>query len=264
MMSSSYSNGNWRLIDSGVADPAFTMAVDEAILLSRVKSDVIDNPVPEATLHLYSRDPPAVSLGYFQKVRDEIEIDLCERLGVQILRRGSGGGAIYTDRNQVIYGLVISGDKLGTIQNSFNVISKGVIEALKFFGLNAEIQGLNDIVINNRKISGCAQTRKSNIILQHGTFLIDFDRSRVSQILTPSTMKFSDKNVKGPNGYMTSLANILGYAPTHDEVKKNLIWGFEKAFNIKLTKGQLLKDEENLVKDLLNRKYNNSSWNFRR
>jgi len=253
----------WRLIDSGVTDPAYTMAVDEALLLKKVQSKS-DPSVPEATLHLYSRDPPAVSLGYFQKVGDEIRVDMCEELGVQVLRRGSGGGAIYTDRDQVIYGLVISGDTLGTIRDSFKVISRGVIETLNLFGLRAELSGLNDITIAGKKISGCAQTRKNNVILQHGTFLIDLDRTRITEILTPSTVKFQDKNIDDVNGRITSLTSLLGYVPTHDQVKRNIVLGFEKAFRVKIEKGSLLQDEIGLVEDLLGRKYNNNEWNFRR
>ena len=69
-----FNGTTWRLIDSGVADPAYTMAVDEALLLKKVQAKADPN-VPVATLHLYSRDPPAVSLGYFQKVGDEIRVE---------------------------------------------------------------------------------------------------------------------------------------------------------------------------------------------
>jgi lipoate-protein ligase A len=253
----------WRLIDSGVVDPAYTMAVDEALLLSKfqAKTDLL---LPKATLHLYSRDPPAVSLGYFQKAGDEIHLDLCEKLGVKVLRRGSGGGAVYTDRNQVIYGLVISGDSMGTISESFGTISRGVIETLKLFDLSAELTGLNDITIDGKKISGCAQTRKNNIILQHGTFLIDLDRNLVTDILTPSRLKFQDKSADDLNGRITCLSSLLGYSPTLDELKQKIIMGFETAFKVRIEKGELTVDEKALVEDLLGRKYHNNEWNFRR
>jgi lipoate-protein ligase A len=254
----------WRYIDSGIADPAYTMALDEAILLSKVHGKNNGNPVPEATLHLYSRDPPAISLGYFQKVNDEVRTDLCEEWGVKILRRGSGGGAIYTDSNQIIYGLIISAERFGTIPDSFNIILNGVVETFKLFGLPAEIRGLNDIIINGKKISGCAQTRKNNVILQHGTFLLDFDLSRISQILTPSNIKLQDKRSANILDQITSLANLLGYTPSHDEVKKNIIQGFENAFDVKIVKGTLTNDEKEYVDELLIRKYHNSDWNLRR
>ena len=263
-MNNHFSNGDWRLIDSGTTDPAYTMAVDEALLLAKIKSNNGSNSTPEATLHLYSRDPPAISLGYFQKVGDEVALDLCEKLGVRILRRGSGGGAIYTDCHQIIYGLVIPGQQLGNIPNSFNIISQGVIETLRLFGLSAELKGLNDIVIEDKKISGCAQTRKSNVILQHGTFLIDLDTNKISQVLTPSTVKFNDKTADNVLDRLTCLVNILGYRPTHEEVKQKIIQGFENAFSVKIKPGKLTDDEEALVDELLERKYRNSQWNFRR
>jgi lipoate-protein ligase A len=263
-MVSEFSGQCWRLIDSGIADPAYTMAVDEALLLCKVKQPAETNSGPKATLHLYSRDPPAVSLGYFQKVEDEIRPDLCKHMGVQVLRRGSGGGAIYTDRNQLIYSLVISGESFGTIPNSFDRISQGVLETLKLFGLSPQISGLNDIVIDDKKISGCAQTRKNNYILQHGTILIDFDTARMCQLLTPSVMKFQDKNIEDVAGRMTSLSNLLGYVPTHAEVRDNLVQGFANAFGVTLENGELSEHEGKLVTELLERKYHNSDWNFRR
>ncbi|UCH89396.1 MAG: lipoate--protein ligase family protein [Thermoplasmata archaeon] len=262
-MTSEFPRGEWRLIDSGTTDPAYTMAVDEAILLSRVRKDNNGN-APEATLHLYSRDPPAISLGYFQKVDDEVHIELCKQLGIQILRRGSGGGAIYTDSKQLIYGLVIPGQNLGTIQNSFSMISQGIIETLKLFGLIGELKGLNDVVIGDKKISGCAQTRKGNIILQHGTFMMELDASKISQILTPSTTKFRDKVSTDVCSRLTCLANILGYTPSHKDVKNKLIQGFENAFNVKITIGTLTEQENVLVEELLERKYHNQQWNFKR
>jgi lipoate-protein ligase A len=139
-----------------------------------------------------------------------------------------------------------------------------VIETLKLFGLEGELKGLNDIVVNGRKISGCAQTRKNNIILQHGTFLIDFDISKITDILTPSTVKFADKSSSDVTSRMISLANILGYTPTHEQVKENIIKGFEKAFDISISNGTLSDGENNLVQELLERKYYNTEWNFRR
>jgi lipoate-protein ligase A len=263
-MTGSDSDNVWRLIDSGTTDPAYTMAVDEAILLSRVNSNNQGNSTPIATLHLYSRDPPAISLGYFQKVGDEVQLDLCEKLGVQILRRGSGGGAIYTDSQQLIYGLVIPGQMLGTIPDSFNLISQGILETLKLFGLEGELKGMNDVVISGKKISGCAQTRKKNIVLQHGTFLMDLDTTRISEVLTPNTVKLGDKTSMDIIGRLTCLAKILGYTPTHDEVKSKLIKGFEKAFNVSVEPGELTGKEQNLVDELLDRKYHNTQWNFRR
>ena len=264
MMISDFSGQCWRLIDSGINDPAYTMAADEAIFLTKVRSNSNDNSGPKATLHLYSRDPPAVSLGYFQKVDDEVRSDLCKNMGVQILRRGSGGGAIYTDSNQLIYSLVISGETFGTIPNSFDMISQGVLETLRLFGLSPEIKGLNDIVINDKKISGCAQTRKNNYILQHGTILIDFDTNRISQILTPSAVKFQDKKIADITDRMTSLSNLLGYVPTQDEVKNNLVRGFTNAFGVTIENGKLSDAESTMITELLERKYHNSDWNFRR
>jgi len=263
-MSINFSGQKWRLIDSGITDPAYTMAVDEALLLSRISNGARPNSDSEATLHLYSRNPPAVSLGYFQKVDDEVRTDLCRDFGVQILRRGSGGGAIYTDSEQLIYSLVIDGDSLGTIPDSFSTISHGVLECLKLFGLSPEFEGLNDVVISGKKISGCAQTRKKNVILQHGTILLDLDIDKMARLLTPSKMKFSDKNVVNLKNRLTCLSELLDYVPTHTEVKRNLIAGFENAFDVTIEPGKLSREECSLVEDLLERKYTNHDWNFRR
>jgi lipoate-protein ligase A len=84
------------------------------------------------------------------------------------------------------------------------------------------------------------------------------------EILTPSAVKFIDKSTLGICDRMTSLANLLGYTPTHEEVKNKIVMGFENAFNVKLNRGSLTEKEDELVQELLERKYSNSQWNYRR
>ena len=92
---------NWRLVDSGLAEPAFTAAADEAIALA-VSEGKVSN-----TLHFYRRKVPTISLGYFQEVEKSLDMDFCRQNDIQILRRVSGGSAIYTDPGHLIYGLAV-------------------------------------------------------------------------------------------------------------------------------------------------------------
>jgi lipoate-protein ligase A len=92
---------SWRLVDSDLLEPARSAGVDEAILLARNEGSVPD------TLHIYRRTMPTVSLGHFERIGESVDIEAAERMGVSIVRRMSGGSAIYTDPDQLIYTVAV-------------------------------------------------------------------------------------------------------------------------------------------------------------
>src|SRR3990170_1419224 len=114
----------WRLVDSGLVPPAESAALDEAILEAHVQGAV------PGTLHFYRRSLPTVSIGYFQKVADSVDLPECQRRGVSIVRRKSGGSSIYTDSGQLIYGLIIDGCDVPKDESAFCVICEALSRAL--------------------------------------------------------------------------------------------------------------------------------------
>ncbi len=91
-----------RVVETDLAQPAYTVACDEALLAARAEGSIPD------TLHIYRRSRPTISLGHFQRLEDCVDVELAGELGIEVIRRVSGGSAIYTDPGQLIYCLAIS------------------------------------------------------------------------------------------------------------------------------------------------------------
>ncbi|MEM2107067.1 MAG: biotin/lipoate A/B protein ligase family protein [Candidatus Bathyarchaeia archaeon] len=255
-------SGRWRLIDFESNDAPTNMAIDEAILICRSKGESPN------TLRLYSWQPSAVSIGFFQSLQDEVDIEACRREGVDIVRRITGGGAVYHDsRGEVTYSLIVGEGEHNIpkdILNSYRLICSGIIKGLELLGVKATFQPVNDILVNGRKISGNAQTRRMGVILQHGTVLVDADLKRMFRLLKVSDEKIRDKMIKSAEERVTTLRRELSSKPSLQEVASTLKTGFEQALNLNLTCGRLTEEEFRLATKLKSEKYSSWEWIFRR
>jgi lipoate-protein ligase A len=242
----------WRVIDLGAKDPALTAAADEAILTCRSKGT-------QNTLTFYSRDRPTVSLGYFERAAESIDLDLCREKGIEIVRRISGGSAIYTDPGQIVYSVTAeAGLVLENPKDSYPLICGGVVRALKSLGIDAEHKPLNDVVVNGRKISGSAQTRKAGFVLQHGTVIVDSDLDMMMRVIRQRPGKPRDKDG------MTTVSLELRRSVGMDEVKDALAAGFEAAFGVTMRRGEMTVEEGRLAKKLSEEKYRKEVFTFQR
>lgn len=248
----------WRLIDTDIAEPRYTAALDEAILIERSSDKVPD------TIHFYRRKPPAISLGYFQDPEEEVNIKLCKKAGVELLRRASGGGAIYTDEKQLIFAVAYKETTTQSIIESYKKIGDVIITAFHEFSLDAKFKPINDVLINGKKISGSAQTRKAGAILHHGTVIVDCDFEKMAKYLKFSSEKNADNSHKKITERITSLAIELGEAPKMEEVKTSLLKGFEKVFGVNVVNGNLTKSEKKLAAKLVRTKYGKAEWTYGR
>ncbi|MGD0817292.1 MAG: biotin/lipoate A/B protein ligase family protein [Methanomassiliicoccales archaeon] len=243
----------WRVVDLGSMSPALTAAVDEAILTFRSKGSVGN------TLSFYSRDRPTISLGYFEKASECIDLELCHDLGIDVVRRLSGGSAIFTDPGQIIYTVTVeAGVVPENPRESYPLICSGVVNALKSLGIEAEHKPLNDVVVNGRKISGSAQTRKAGVVLQHGTVVIDSDLETMMRVIRQRPGK--PRNRDG----MTSVSLELGRPVNMFEVKTALIAGFERTFGVRIENGTLSAEEHALARKLSEEKYGKEVFTFQR
>ena len=244
---------DWRVVDLGTMDPALTAATDEAVLTFRSEG------YAQNTLSFYSRDRPTVSLGYFEKAAECIDLDLCRELDIKVVRRLSGGSAVFTDPGQIIYTVAIEAELVPeNPKDSYPLICSGVVNALRGLGIEAEHKPLNDVLVNGRKISGSAQTRKRGVVLQHGTVIVDSDLRLMMRVIRQRPGK--PRSVEG----MTSIARESGREVEKDEVKTALVTGFEKAFGISIHKGALSDDERELAKRLSKEKYGKGVFTFQR
>ena len=261
-----------RCIVTHSSDPPFLMALDETFL-DQAATDDHAGPVRQApVLHCY-RKSPSISLGYFSRVEDEVDIEACREQGVGIFRRTSGGGTIYEDRDQHIYGLILPhpgsfGVPSGTL-DSFRFLNRAVVGALGDLGFPVEYVPVNDILINGRKVSGCAQTRRKGSLLQHGTIIIRHDPEVMFRFLKVSPRKLREKALSDPALRVTSLEresrNLPGVrVPDPEKVVDGLRKGFSSLLGIDFHASNLSSDELELAEELASSRYRTDAWNFRR
>jgi lipoate-protein ligase A len=247
-----------RLIDSGAGQAFWNMGADESILhhVSLGKSP--------ATLRLYAWTPSAVSIGYFQSIRSEVDLDECFRSGVDVVRRITGGGAVFHDK-EITYSFIAPEDSVpDDILKSYMLICSGLTKGLKSLGIKAEFAPLNDIVAGGKKISGNAQTRRMGCILQHGTLLLDLDTERMFRYLTVPPEKTREKAAAGAKERVTSAAAVLMHEVTYNKAAEALKKGFAEALGLKLEAGSLSEGEAALAKELAETKYSTLEWNGKR
>lgn len=248
----------WRLIETIEADGAMQMAIDEAILTFRIK-----NSVPN-TLRFFTWDPPCLTIGYFQSLQKEIDVKNAERQGVDIVRRYTGGGAVLHDK-ELTYSLVISEDDVPQdIVASYQNICSAIIKGLEHLHINSEFKQINDIIVNGKKISGNAQTRREGVVLQHGTILIDADIKKMFSLLKVPDEKIKDKMIQNVEERISSLKKELDREISVDELRGFLIKGFEEAFEVRFEESGLTVEEKMLAEKLCKDKYSTRKWCYLR
>jgi lipoate-protein ligase A len=252
----------WRLLDTGLNDAFYNMALDEAIAIARSRS-IVPN-----TIRFFRWEPSAVSIGYFQSMEEEVDIEACNRMGVDYVRRRTGGGAVYHDRDgELTYSLIVGEDHpliSRDFQKTYEILCSGLVRGLRLLGVPAEFKPINDIVVGGKKISGNAQTRSVGVVHQHGTILRDVNPKLMFTVLKVPGEKIRDKMIKSAEERVTSIKRFLGRDVSFEELKNALIRGFEEAFNIKLIPGEVTVFEEELALKLKVEKYSTREWNFKR
>ncbi|MDE1761999.1 MAG: lipoate--protein ligase family protein [Candidatus Micrarchaeota archaeon] len=246
----------WRVIPLEAHDAFYNMAADEAIC------DAVASGESPPTIRFYTWKPGAVSIGHFQSMKDEVDIEACRRLGIDYVRRKTGGGAVYHDEKGEITYSIIAPESLfpkGIIE-SYMVICGYIVGGLANLGIKSEFAPINDILVNGKKISGNAQTRRNGMLLQHGTILYDLDVERMFSLLKVSNEKISDKMISSVKERVT---RVLDYKEvTQEQLYEALLKGFtlDKEWDF----GKI-SDDEWVATDLLsNIVYKTDDWNFMR
>lgn len=244
----------WRFIEFGNVDIRYMMAVNEAI-----------HRCDEGNTLFFWNPTRSIILGYFQKAEVELDLKQCE--GYTIVRRTSGGGIAFSDdrARQINYGVVgtLDDDRFPLdIVESYKQICGMLIDTLKEYGLNAGFRPINDVVVDNKKISGNAMTRRDGKTLQHGTLLLDFDIKEMLRILNIPKEKYMDKQIKSIEQGMTWMDRELGYKEDMEKVKQKIRKNFERRFQVELVSTGLSQKEKEMAGELLPR-YHSDEWTYK-
>ena len=248
-----------RVIDTDLERPQLTAAIDEALLESRM-DDRSGN-----TIHLYRRRPPSVSIGYFQAADEVADLEACRRDDVPVVRRISGGGAIYTDERQLVYALTFRPQGRFKAQDGLYLACNALVRALERLGVEgARMEGLNDVVVDDKKVSGSAQVIRRGVHLVHGTVLVDTDLDAMAKYLLFRPGK------KGPVGHatpavrVTTLALVLEVVPPMNEVKAAVAEELASIVDGDIREGHLNDDERVRALALEEERYTDDRWNLRK
>jgi len=245
----------WRLVDSGVVSPEFSAASDEAIVNARLAGSVPN------TVHFYTRDSPTISIGYNRSAEKSVFTEEAARRNVKVIRRFSGGSAVFTDRGQLIFALILDASLLPSdIVESYEKMCGVVIRGLSILGVKAEYKPVNDILVGGRKISGSAQLRRGGVVLHHGTMLVDTDLESMASVLKPPQGKNNDQSLVK---HVTSLREATGEVPDMQALKRALAKGISDAFGVTLYPGSLTPQEVADIDALIGEKYGSRDWNWR-
>jgi lipoate-protein ligase A len=244
----------WRLLPYTEYNAAMNMAIDNSIL------DHISQNKSIPTIRFYSWNPSAITLGIFQCRNDEVDMREAKLQSLDVVRRITGGGAVYHDREgEVTYSIIAPQSFFDTdIQKSYEQVCNYIIDALQSLNIKASFKPVNDIMVGHRKISGNAQTRRSGVFLQHGTIIYDVHVLKMFSVLKVSKEKVSDKYVKSVQKAVTS---VLQENPA--VTKKMLIDSLVNSFtkDKEYSTENLTKSELQLAEKYTNEKYSSEEWN---
>lgn len=253
---------SWRIIPLSVNKASLNMSIDSALI------DMVSSGRSPPTLRLYRWHPSAVSVGYFQSVIEEVDVEACRRRGVGIVRRVTGGGAVYHDyEGEITYSIIVPEEYWGIpkdIAKSYELLCGGIIRALNKLGLQAQFKPVNDILVGGRKISGNAQTRRKGVILQHGTVLLKLNLKDMFTYLKVSREKISDKLIKSAEERVTSVAKETGVEPDFHKISSMIVEGFSEYLDFSYELGGLSDEELELSEKYDEAQFSNEKWLFRR
>lgn len=232
------------VIENNNMDPGYNHALEE-YLFNNFDDDIF----------IIWRNRPCVLIGRNQNIYKEVNIDYCYENNMDIVRRLSGGGAIYCDPDIVQY-TFITKEREG---NSFAYFTKPVLIALEKLGLKGEFTGRNDLIINGKKFSGNAQYHNNGKVLHHGSILYGGNIEKMKNSLKPNPLKFVGKNVNSVSSRVGMLKNEIDLSIIEfmEHIKNTVL----EEFNIEnITR--ISKDMEEKVEKIRLEKFANESWNF--
>lgn len=242
------------------------MALDEAC------SEGVAAGTMNPTIRFYRWKPSAVSIGYFQSLKDEVATEKCREAGIDIVRRRTGGGAVFHHYEGEITYSVIAPEKLFPkgITESYHEICGWIIRSLQLLGIQSEFKPINDIIlapaavgadganVGGKKISGNAQTRRNGVLLQHGTILFTVDVRKMFSLLKVGQEKIADKMIAAVEERVSSL-KLIKPELTMEVVYDALLKGFTRGKNF--TIGDWTPQELARARELAQFRYNTKEWN---
>jgi lipoate-protein ligase A len=257
----------WQLLDTGKRHAAWNMAIDEALLLTCESHSL---PV----LRFYQWENPTLSLGYFQNF-SEVNVIECERMGIDWIRRPTGGRAVLHD-DELTYSVIAPLEKMSTsIEVSYEMLSEALAIGIKKLGLYAQLTtrhksrdnknpvcfvapAYSELTIYGKKVIGSAQMRTKHALLQHGSIPITLDRERLVRIFnlecSHATLELIKEQSAGLRDFLTQSFDL-------SKLKNCICEGFKEKFGMQFIEIEMSEPVKNLACQLFAEKYSTQGWN---
>ncbi|MFC7729396.1 lipoyl protein ligase domain-containing protein [Actinomadura keratinilytica] len=254
---SDWHDHDWRLIHEGPQEPALHMALDEVLAVE------VGAGRRPPTLRIWEWASPAVIIGSFQSVRNEVDAAAAERYGVTVVRRISGGGAMFVEPgNTITYSLYVPESLVAgmSFAESYAFLDDWVLGALGELGVKAWYQPLNDIASDQGKIGGAAQKRLvAGAVLHHVTMAYDIDADKLTRVLRIGREKISDKAIASANKRVDPLRRQTGLP--REQIIERMVAHFRSRYG--LTDDRLTEEELRTAEKLVAEKFTDPAWTAR-
>lgn len=268
----------WALLDSGHHDAAINMAIDEALLEWHSEEKI------PPTIRFYGWKNPTLTVGHFQNVEKTIDFEGIKKHRCEFVRRLTGGSAVLHD-DELTYSIVVreSHPKIPqSVNKAYYVLAQGLLEGYRLLGIDAdfaiperelfkersavcfEVPAIYEMVVDGKKVSGNAQTRKLGVLLQHGSIPLSFDADMLFDLFKFSSEKFRERKRKAFVQKAISINDITETKHTYDSVKEAFLAGFKKSLNIRTETMELTEEQWKYIHYLADTKYRTDSWNLKR
>jgi lipoate---protein ligase len=238
--------------NKGITDPQINLAIEEYAL---------KNLDINETYLLFYINEPSIIIGKNQNTIEEINTEYVESNGVKVVRRLSGGGAVYHDLGNLNFSFITKDD--GESFHNFRKFTEPVVTALKKLGVNAELSGRNDIEVGGRKISGNAQFSTKGRMFSHGTLMLNSEIDNVVSALKVKKDKIESKGIKSVRSRVANISEFLTEKLDISEFRslllKNIFEGQEGILEYVLT-----EEDWEKIHQLSKERYQNWEWNYGR
>lgn len=237
--------------NKGITDPRINLAIEEYALKTM--------DVDQDSFLLFYINEPSIIIGKNQNTVEEIDTGYVDTNGIHVVRRLSGGGAVYHDLGNLNFSFITKDD--GNSFRNFKKFTEPVVQALAEMGIKAELLGRNDILINGRKVSGNAQFSTNGRMFSHGTLMFDTEIERVVSALKVRKDKIESKGIKSIRSRVANISEFLVEPMTIEQFRQQIlisIFGGEE--NIKYA--ELTEDDWKNIQALSAERYGNWDWNY--
>ena len=237
-----------NIVRSNTSNPAFNLATEEFLM----------NHKQDNWFYLYI-NAPSIIVGKHQNSLAEINVDYVKENGVIVIRRTTGGGAVFHDPGNLNFTFIMKEHSGETAD--FRKYTQPIIDVLQAMDVDAKFEGRNDMTIEGKKFSGNAKAFYNGKILQHGTLLFNSTLPNLSQALKLNPLKYRDKAVKSISSRVTNISEHLKHAITLEEFEKRIV-DHVRTMYADAKVYELTEEDRAAIQKLVDEKYGTWDWNF--